>query len=71
MKAILILPILALASCSTTEVVDPNRPLTAADNGKVINERIYETNGVRKRERRILVTTTPKLETPLETVILP
>ena len=68
-KLIIVLSSLCLAQC-TCPRVDPNRPLTPADEGKVISERYYEINGVRKVERRILVTTRPRLETRLETRIL-
>ncbi len=46
------------------------RYLTNADSGKVISERYYEIDGVRKLERRILVTATPSLETKVVTRIL-
>lgn len=46
------------------------RYLTNEDSGKVISERYYEINGVRKVERRILVTATPRLETRVDARIL-
>jgi hypothetical protein len=68
-KLIVVLGCLCLVQCTSSRV-DPNRTLTPADEGKVISERYYETNGVRKVERRIIVTTQPRLETRLETRIL-
>ncbi|MBL9133205.1 MAG: hypothetical protein JNG86_18490 [Verrucomicrobiaceae bacterium] len=38
--------------------------------GQVINERYYEVNGVRKVEQRVVVATTPRLETRLVTRVL-
>lgn len=58
-----------LVQC-THRVADSTRPLTSADNGKILSERYYEIGGVRKVERRIIMTTTPRLETRLETEIL-
>lgn len=69
-KLLFIFSSLCLVQCTTSRV-DPNRPPTPADEGKVISERYYEINGVRKVERRIVVTTTPRLETKLVTKILP
>lgn len=66
---------LALASmfllqCAPSKVA-PNEPLTNKSIGKVHHERYYEVNGVRKVERHIIVTATPKLETKVVTEILP
>ncbi len=69
-KIFIILSSLCLVQCAAQRV-DPGRPLTRADAGKVISERFYEINGVRKVDRRIIVTTTPRLETRIETQILP
>jgi hypothetical protein len=69
-KLVFILSSLCLVQCTTSRV-DPSRPITKADEGKVISERYYEINGVRKVERRIIVTATPRLETKLVTKILP
>jgi len=61
---VLIVAVVALVQCS-------HQPyLTNADSGKVVGERYYEVDGVRKVERRILVTATPRYETKLETRIL-
>ncbi|MBL9181800.1 MAG: hypothetical protein JNN17_06645 [Verrucomicrobiaceae bacterium] len=69
-KLVFILSSLCLVQCTTSRV-DPSHPVTKADEGKVISERYYEINGVRKVERRIIVTATPRLETKLVTKILP
>ena len=69
-KIPLILSSLYLVQCAS-QYVTPGRPLKAADKGKILSERYYEINGVRKVERRIVVATQPKLETRLETKILP
>jgi hypothetical protein len=66
----LILSSLCLVQCASQHV-PPGRPLTAADKGKILSVRYYEINGIRKVERWIIVTTQPKLETRLETEILP
>ena len=65
----LILAFTAVSLCQCAHQPS-ERYLTNADSGKVINERYYEIDGVRKVERRILVATTPRLETRLETRIL-
>ncbi|MBK8094916.1 MAG: hypothetical protein IPK32_23835 [Verrucomicrobiaceae bacterium] len=61
---------MCLLQCAPSKV-SPNQPLSDKSNGKVLNERFYEVNGVRKVERRIIVSTTPKLETKVVTEILP
>lgn len=67
-KLLLIVSTYGLLQC--TNHVDASRPLTPSDSGKVISERYYEVGGVRKVERRIIVTTQPQLETKLVTETL-
>lgn len=62
-KLILVVMSAGLVQCAGTSSSGP-RP------GQVINERYYEINGVRKVERRVVVTTTPVLETTLVTEVL-
>ena len=64
---VLFLAVSCLVQCSNQP---SQRYLTNADSGKVIHERYYVIDGVRKVERRILVTATPRYETRLETTIL-
>lgn len=59
--------VVCLAQCAHQS--EP-RYLTNQDSGRVISERYYEIDGVRKVERRILVAATPRYETRLETRIL-
>ena len=66
MKTLQLLPLVLLVQC-TTQTVDPNRPLTSEDAGKILSERYYEVDGVRKRERHIIVATSPQLETRIQT----
>jgi hypothetical protein len=54
----LVLASLLLVQCTHT-VVEPGQPAPETAVGKVINERHYEINGIRKVERRILVSTRP------------
>lgn len=61
---VLIVAVVALVQCSHEPY------LTNADSGKVVGERYYEVDGVRKVERRILVATTPRYETRLETQVI-
>jgi hypothetical protein len=61
---VFVVAITALVHCSH----EPK--LTNTDSGKVLSERFYEVNGVRKVDQRILVTATPQLETRLVTKVL-
>lgn len=65
--AAVLVSVVCLAQC--THLSEP-RYLTNQDSGRVISERYYEIDGVRKVERRILVAATPRYETRLETRIL-
>ncbi len=73
-KLIVILSSLCLAQCAGSHRVDsktnPNRTITEADVGKVISERYYEIDGVRKVERRTVISVKPRLETRLDGRIL-
>ena len=60
---ILVLTAVCLSQCAHQP---SERYLTNADSGKVISERYYEIDGVRKVERRILVASRPRLETRLD-----
>jgi hypothetical protein len=70
MIAKLVTTVLAAACLAQCAHQSEQRYLTNQDSGKVISERYYEIDGVRKVERRILVTATPRYETKLETRIL-
>ena len=63
-KLINIISSCCLVQCTNSHV-DINRPLIKQDEGKVIRERCYEISGSRNVERRIVVATTPRLETKL------
>jgi hypothetical protein len=70
MIAKLVTTVLAAACLGQCAHQSEQRYLTNQDSGKVISERYYEVDGVRKVERRILVTATPRYETKLETHII-
>ncbi len=65
----LVLASLLLVQCTHT-VVEPGQTPPETAVGKVINERHYKINGIRKVERRILVSTQPYV-TKLVTQRLP
>jgi len=65
----LVLASLLFVQCTHT-VVAPGQTPPETAVGKVINERYYEIDGVRKVERRILVSTQPYV-TKLVTQRLP